>query len=537
MLLHDAALSYLHFIFALILVAALVAEAFRLSDKLIARGHSTAVGFLADGRMSVRAIGGSPLEILHGGTTIGDTIFLTPHGLTASAVDGAGNAVDTATLWANEGGNDDDDDKADGLSGEPWRPQHWDAAASYPRAAEYGVQITGEVSVDMRRVKARKDDISGRSNRNVETWLRSARNVEVLQGHARFESPRTVRLDDRQDGGPNGALLQADRIFIDVGGRALVPPMPGLGQVDYFTNSSIMDVDFLPPHLIIVGGSYIGLEFGQMYRRFGSQVSIVEQGPRLVSREDADVSQGVLQILENEGVTVALNAGSMSVEKRGAQIALRLAGKDGAEERVVSGSHLLLAVGRVPNTDDLGLDKAGVLTDARGYISVDDQLRTNVPEIWAMGDCNGRGAFTHTSYNDYEIVADNLLNNAARSVEDRIPAYALFIDPPLGRVGMGEAEVRKSGRKALVGTRPMTRVGRAVEKGETQGFIKIIVDAETHQILGAAILGTGGDEAIHCLMDAMYAKAAYQVVQRAVHIHPTVSELLPTVLGELKPLA
>ena len=402
------------------------------------------------------------------------------------------------------------------------------AAQLARRAAEYGVQIEGEVKVDMKRVKARKDEISGRSNRGVETWLRTARNVEVIQGHARFESARTVSV--------NGQLLEAERIFIDVGGRAFAPPIPGLDQVGYLTNSTIMDVDYLPEHLIIIGGSYIGLEFGQMYRRFGSRVTIVEQGPRLISREDADISQGVLDILKNEGVNVELNAGSMSLEKRGGAIVLKLAGKDGAGAREVVGSHLFLAVGRVPNTGDLGLDKAGVKTDARGYITVDEQLRTSVPGIWAMGDCNGRGAFTHTSYNDYEIVADNLLNKDSRSVSDRISCYGLFIDPPLGRVGLGEDEIRKSGRKALIGTRPMTRVGRAVEKGESQGFIKIIVDAETRLILGAAILGTGGDEAIHCLLDAMYAKAPYTVVQRAVHIHPTVSELLPTVLGELKPL-
>ena len=391
------------------------------------------------------------------------------------------------------------------------------------RAAEYGVNIGGEVSVDMRRVKARKDEISARSSRGVETWLRNTPGVAVLQGHARFESPRTVRVGDE--------LLQADKIFIDVGGRALVPPMPGLEKVDYLTNATMMDVDFLPEHLIIVGGSYIGLEFGQMYRRFGSRVTILEQGPRLIAREDADVSQGVLDILRNESVAVELNAGSMSADRRGGEIVVTL-----ADGRAVAGSHLLLAVGRVPNTHDLGLDKAGVKTDARGYISVDDRLQTNVPGIWALGDCNGRGAFTHTSYNDYEIIADNLLNGDKRSVRDRITCYGLFIDPPLGRVGMGEDEIRKSGRKALIGTRPMTRVGRAVEKGETQGFIKIVVDAETKQILGAAILGTGGDEAIHCLLDAMYAKAPYTTVQRAVHIHPTVSELLPTVLGELKPM-
>ena len=394
-------------------------------------------------------------------------------------------------------------------------------------AADYGVMIDAPVKVDMRRVKARKDAVAGAASRGVETWLKGVPNLTVFEGHARFASATTVRV--------NADVLEAENIFINVGGRALVPPMPGLEQVDYFTNSTIMDVDFLPAHLIIIGGSYIGLEFGQMYRRFGAEVTIVEMAPQLMCREDADVSQGVLDILRNDGVVVETGARCMTVEKRGAQIAVKLDCAGGARE--VIGSHLLLAVGRVPNTDDLGLDKAGVKTDARGYIAVDSALGTGVPGIWAIGDCNGRGAFTHTSYNDYEIVADNLLNGDKRSVDDRLTVYGLFIDPPLGRVGMTDTEIRKSGRRALVGIRPMTRVGRAVEKGETQGFMKITVDADSREILGAAILGVGGDEAVHCILDMMYAKAPYTVLQRAVHMHPTVSELIPTILGELKPLA
>ena len=313
-----------------------------------------------------------------------------------------------------------------------------------------------------------------------------------------------------------------------------MPPIPGIDQVPYLTNSSVMDVDFLPEHLIVVGGSYIGLEFAQIYRRFGAEVTVIEKFPQLTGREDEDVSQGVRDILLNEGVNVELGAECMTVEKRGKRVAVRLDRAGGSREIV--GSHLLLAVGRVPNTDDLGLDKAGVKTDARGYIVVDEELRTSVPGVWAIGDCNGHGAFTHTSYNDYEIVADNLLNGHRRTVSDRITAYGLFIDPPLGRAGMTETEIRQSGRKALTGKRPMTRVGRAVEKGETQGFMKITVDAETKQILGAAILGVGGDEAIHSILDVMYAKAPYTVLQRSVNIHPTVSELIPTILGELKPM-
>ncbi len=401
------------------------------------------------------------------------------------------------------------------------------AAHMARRAAEYGVTIGGPVSVDMKRVKARKDEISGESNRGIETWLKNMTNCTVYEGHARFESPREISVGD--------ARLTADRIFINVGRRAVVPDIPGLAGVPYLTNSSMMEIDQLPRHLIIVGGSYVGLEFGQMFRRFGSEVTILEMGPRLIQREDQDVSDAIREILEQEGIGIRMNAKVTRLAKLGDEIAVSFDSADQAGE--IRGSHLLFAIGRRPNTGDLGLDKAGVEADSRGYILVDDQLRTNVPGIWAMGDCNGKGAFTHTSYNDFEIVAANLLDHDPRRVSDRIPTYALYIDPPLGRAGMTEAEVLKSGRKALIGKRPMTKVGRAVEKGETQGFMKIVVDAETREILGAALLGTGCDEAIHCILDAMYAKAPYTVIQRAVHIHPTVAELIPTMLGELEPLS
>jgi len=393
------------------------------------------------------------------------------------------------------------------------------------RGAEYGFVVNGDVHVDMKRVKDRKDEVAGRSNRGVEEWLRGLKNCTVIQGHARFQSSRTVVVNDE--------VLQADNLFINVGGRASIPAMPGINDVPFLTNSSMMDVDFVPKHLIIVGGSYIGLEFGQMYRRFGSDVTIVEKTPRLIGREDEDVSEEVRKILEMEEIRVLANAKCISLAKHDSRIAVGIECEEGPPE--VLGTHVLLAVGRTPNTNDLGLDRAGVATDQRGYIIVDDQLQTNVPGIWALGDCNGRGAFTHTSYNDYEIVADNLLNADHRSVSDRIQTYALFSDPPLGRCGMTDAEIRKSGRAALVTKHPMSRVGRAVEKGETQGFIKITVDAETKQILGAAILGIGGDEVIHVLLDVMYAKAQYTVVQRAMHIHPTVAEFLPTVLSKLEP--
>ena len=386
--------------------------------------------------------------------------------------------------------------------------------------------IEGSVAVDMKRVKERKDAVVAKSNQGVEGWLKNMDNCTVYEGHGHFEGAHTVSVGEEQ--------LQADKIFINVGGRAVIPHFPGLTNQDYLTNTSMMETDFLPEHLVIIGGSYIGLEFGQMYRRFGSEVTIVEKGNRLIQREDEDTSEAVRGILEKEGVTIRLNAECIEAEKQGDQILVRLDCEDDSKE--VTGSHLLLAVGRTPNTDDLGLDKAGIEVDERGYIAVDDQLHTSVPGVWALGDCNGQGAFTHTSYNDYEIVAANLLDDDPRRVSDRILAYGLYIDPPLGRVGMTEAEVRQSGQPALMATRPMMRVGRAVEKGETQGFMKILVDAQTKKILGAAILGVGGDEAIHSILDVMYADAPYTVIQRAVHIHPTVTELVPTMLGGLKPL-
>ncbi|MBP2296444.1 FAD-containing oxidoreductase [Azospirillum rugosum] len=395
------------------------------------------------------------------------------------------------------------------------------------RAEEFGVMLDGPVRVDMARVKARMDAVSGRSRENVEKWLRGMTGCTVLQGHARFESPNTLRVGDE--------VLTAERIFINVGGRAAVPDMPGVRDVPFLTNSTILDLGTLPRHLVVIGGSYIGLEYAQMYRRFGSAVTVVEKGPRLIGREDQDVSDAVKDILEKEGVRVRLDAECIRFAPHPDGVAVGVTCASGEEPEVVA-SHVLLAVGRRPNTDDLGLDKAGVETDARGTITVDDQLRTSAPGVWAMGDCNGRGAFTHTSYNDFEIVAANVLDDDPRRVSDRIPAYGLFIDPPLGRVGMTDDAVRKSGRRALVGMRPMTRVGRAVEKGEAQGFMKIVVDADSREILGAAILGPGGDEAIHSVVDMMYAKAPYPTLQRAVHIHPTVSELIPTLLGELKPL-
>jgi pyruvate/2-oxoglutarate dehydrogenase complex dihydrolipoamide dehydrogenase (E3) component len=400
------------------------------------------------------------------------------------------------------------------------------AARIARRAADYGVAIGGDVGVDMPRVKARKDAIVAASRNGLTSALENAANIALYRDHARFVSPQAVDVAGRR--------LGAARIFINVGGRALTPPMPGVDETPYRTNSSMMDVDFLPRHLIIIGGSYIGLEFGQMYRRFGSEVTIIEMAPRLVRHEDEDVSAAIKDIVEREGVHVRLNAECVSLAKRGDEIVAKVDCAYGAPE--VAGSHLLLAVGRRPNTDDLDLDKAGVRCDERGYIVVDDRLQTTAPGIWALGDCNGKGAFTHTAYNDFEIVAANLLDQDPRGVSERITAYALYIDPPLGRVGMTMAQARMSGRRVLAGERPMTRVARALEKGETQGFMRILVDAHSKEVLGASLLGTGCDEAVHAILDLMYAKAPYTVMQRAMHIHPTVSELLPTILGNLRPV-
>ena len=394
------------------------------------------------------------------------------------------------------------------------------------KGGEYGVSIEGPIHVDMARVKARKDQISGQSRSSVESWLKGLANCTVYEGHALFLGPQTIQVSN--------SLLTAPHIFINVGGRASIPKLPGLDQIPYLNNSSMMAVDYLPHHLLVVGGSYVGLEFAQMFRRFGSEVTVIEKAPRLIHREDEDVSATVREILEKEGIRIELSSECIRFAKRGEDVTVGLDCKDSARE--VTGSHVLLAMGRRPNTDDLGLETAGVAVDEKGFITVDDSLRTNVPGIWALGDCNGRGGFTHTSYNDYEIVAGDLLNGENRKVSDRITAYALYIDPPLGRAGMTDDEIRRSGRKALSGQRPMTKVGRAVEKGESQGFMKITVDAETKEILGAAILGIGGDEAIHCILDTMYAKQPYTTLQRAMHIHPTVAELIPTMLGELKPL-
>jgi pyruvate/2-oxoglutarate dehydrogenase complex dihydrolipoamide dehydrogenase (E3) component len=395
------------------------------------------------------------------------------------------------------------------------------------RGADYGVMLDQPVRMDMRKVRSRAAAVTANSSRGVETWLRNMKGCTVFHDSARFEGPKEVRV--------GAELLSAPRIFINVGGRANVPDLPGLDEISYLTNSSMLELERVPEHLVVIGGSYIGLEFAQMYRRFGAEVTVVEMGPRLVGREDADVSDTVCDILEKEDIHVRTSAECIRFAKGNPGVRVGVDCTQGDPE--ILGSDVLLAVGRRPNTDDLGLARAGVALDKRGYIIVDDGLQTNVPGIWALGDCNGRGAFTHTAYNDYEIVAANLLDGESRRVSDRVPCYALFIDPPLGRAGMTETELRARGKPYLASTRPMTRVGRAVEKDETLGFMKVLADPATKQILGASILGTSGDEAIHGILDAINAKNPYDQLRWAVPIHPTVSELIPTLLLGLQPAA
>ena len=392
------------------------------------------------------------------------------------------------------------------------------------RGGEYGFSA-GEVKVDMKAVKARKDGVVGQSSGGVATWIAGMKNVTLIRGQARFTAPRTLAVD--------GRTLLADKIFINVGGRATVPDIPGLNDVPYLTNSQMMEVERVPEHLVIIGGSYIGLEFAQMYRRFGAQVTVIELAPKLLAREDEDVAAEIRAILEREGVAIHFGVQGLAFSKLNDRISVQF--QSNGNQTEVQGSHLLLAVGRVPNTHDLGLKEGGIAADPRGFITVDDQCRTSAEGVWALGDVNGKGAFTHTSWNDQEIVAANLFDNDPRKISDRISCYALFIDPPLGRIGMNEAEAKKSGRKLLAGKMLMTRVGRAKEMGETQGFMKVLVDAETKELLGAAILGLNGDEVVHSLLDVMYAKKPYTTIQRAVHIHPTVTELVPTLLGSLRP--
>ncbi|ARG97567.1 FAD-containing oxidoreductase [Legionella micdadei] len=394
------------------------------------------------------------------------------------------------------------------------------------RANEFGIDINGTIKTNWKNVKARKDAIVHKASQGVEQWLKNTPNVTVFHDHAKFVNNYTIAANNQH--------LTAEKIFINVGARAFIPPMKGINEINYLTNSSLLDLEALPEHLIVIGGSYIGLEFAQAFRFFGSKVTVIEKAPRLIPREDEDVSETVLAIMKAAGIDVHLNTNCLEFSKSGEEVVAHV-GCDN-NKKTIQGSHVLMAIGRKPNTDDLGIENTDIKLDNRGMVEVDDYLATSVKNIWAIGECNGRGAFTHTSYNDYQIVADNLLHHTQRKVTDRIMAYALYIDPPLGRCGMTEAEIRQAGLKALVAKRPMTQVKRAVIKGEPTGFIKVLVDENSQKILGATILGVGGDEIIHSILDVMYADKPYTLIRDAVHIHPTVSELIPTTLEQLQPL-
>jgi len=395
------------------------------------------------------------------------------------------------------------------------------------RAADFGVRLQGGVEIDMPSVMARKDRIVSTASKSVEATLRSLDGCTVFTGAARFTGPKTLVVGDD--------LLSGDLIFLNVGGRAARPDMPGLSDAPVLTNTTILNLVEVPDHLVVVGGSYIGLEFAQMFRRFGARVTVIEKGSRIIGREDEEISAGIQSALEAEGIVFRTGAECIRFAPHPAGVAVGVDCQVGTPE--VIGSHVLLAVGRTPNTDDLDLASAGIAVDARGYIKVNDRLETSAAEVWALGDCNGKGAFTHTAYNDFEIVAANLLDAGERRVTDRIETYALYTDPPLGRVGLTERQAIDAGHQISVGVRPMTRVGRAVEKGETRGLMKLVVDQNSGAILGAAILGVGGDEAIHAIVDMMSAGGTAHQLGQTVHIHPTVAELLPTLVSELLPVS
>ncbi|MGC2636786.1 MAG: FAD-containing oxidoreductase [Acidobacteriaceae bacterium] len=398
------------------------------------------------------------------------------------------------------------------------------AAHTAREAAQFGVHLQGQVEVSLAEVKSRAGSIVQNSRDSLSKMLVNA-GCTVIHEHARFLSAHEIQAGEE--------VLRGEQIFLNVGARARIPGLPGIEQVSYLTNSSLLELTELPQHLVIVGGGAVGVEFAQMFRRFGSEVTLVELKSSLLHREDAAASALVAELLQQEGVRLRLNAECLSFSGDAEGLCVHVDCREGDKE--VHGSHVLLAMGRTPNTDNLGLEAAGVKTGSGGYIPVDEGLRTNVPHIWALGDCNGHGGFTHTAYNDYEIVASNLLEGADRRVSDRIPARATFTDPPLAQVGMTEEEARATGKDLLIATRPMRSVSRAIEKGETFGLMKAIVDAKTQRILGAMIFGVGGDEAIHCVLDVMYADKPYTTMTHAVHIHPTVAELIPTLLGSLQP--
>lgn len=389
---------------------------------------------------------------------------------------------------------------------------------------EFGFQVEG-LRVNFDRVMQRQRDIVTAMRQRGHQQLLEMPGVTFYHNRAVFLEPYVMQVGDE--------MLRADRIYLNVGARAVIPDIPGLHTIPYLTNQTIVDLTVLPRHMIVLGGGYISMEYAQAFRRFGSDVTVIEAGEQVLSRSDADAAAAARSILEGEGVAFHLKHRAVQIEKRGREVVVHT--EHDGQRSLVTGTHILVAVGRRPNTDKLHVERAGITLDDQQHILVDDDLQTNVKGIYALGEVNGRGAFTHTSYNDYEIVADQL-RGGSRKVSDRIPTSAVFIDPPLSQVGMTEAEVRESGKPALKATLAMDKVNRAAEFGQTAGFMKVLVDADTRRFLGATILGLNSDELIHAITDLMYADAPYTVMQQAVHIHPTVSELLPTLLGQLEPL-
>lgn len=390
------------------------------------------------------------------------------------------------------------------------------------RAPEYGVEPHG-IEINFEAIRARMNAI--RDNTGMVSWISSAESVSLIEEWGRFEGPRQIRVGDES--------ITSDRIYINAGARPRVPKIPGLETVPWLDQSRLLDLTEVPEHLIILGGSYIALEFSQIFRRFGASVTVIEQGSRLVFREDADVAESIKDILELEGIEFCLDSKVVEVAPDGAGVAVTIA--QGGDERLLIGSHLLVAVGRVPNSDRLNAEAAGIQLDKRGFIQVDDFCRTTAEGVFAVGDINGHGAFTHTSVNDAEIVLD-LTRGGTRKLSDRIPVYALFIDPALGRVGMTEGEAVAKGHKVLKATRPMSRINRAKEMGETLGFVKLLVDGDTDRILGAAILGAGGDEIINMFAAYMYSGRPCKEYRKSVLVHPTISELMPWILDALEPV-
>jgi pyruvate/2-oxoglutarate dehydrogenase complex dihydrolipoamide dehydrogenase (E3) component len=395
--------------------------------------------------------------------------------------------------------------------------------AHYARNAEkWGVR-TGAVSVDLPKIVARKDQVVAQFRGGQERKVQQRKNLHLYHGHAQFVAPQRLRVNDQE--------LESERIFINTGARTSIPRLEGLEKIDYLTNASIMQLSELPEHLLVVGGGYIGLEFGQMFRRFGSGVTVVQRDDQLLPHEDADVVLELQKALEGEGIRFVLNAQTTHVEKHDGRINLKLQTGD-----MLRGSHLLIATGRRPNTDDLGLEAAGVRTDAHGYIQVNNRLETNVPGIWALGDVKGGPAFTHISYNDYQIVYGNLIEGKSLSTDHRPVPYSVFTDPQLGRVGVTEKEARAAGTRIKIGKIPMSWVARAIERDETAGLMKLVVDAANDRILGAAILSTEGGELVQILAAVMLAGAPYTLLKGAIYIHPTLAEGFWTLMEEVKPV-